>query len=78
MSRTSAELLNQSTELVDYNLFSSHSALVDALAREGAAQEHAALLSLGERLGSVTMFTLGDQANRNTDCDALTARVLAP
>src|SRR6516165_8487750 len=65
MSRSSVELLNQSAELVDYNLFSSHSTLVDALAREGAAQDHAGLLSLGERLGSVTMFTLGDLANRN-------------
>jgi len=40
MSPTTVELLNQSAPLVDYNLFSSHSALVDALAREGAAAEH--------------------------------------
>jgi len=65
MSLTTVELLNQSAALVDYNLFSSHSALVDALAREGAAAEHDALLALGERLGSVTLFTLGDVANRN-------------
>jgi alkylation response protein AidB-like acyl-CoA dehydrogenase len=65
MSRSSAELLNQSAELVDYNLFNSHSALVDALAHEGAAHDHPALAALGERLGSVTMFTLGDLANRN-------------
>jgi putative acyl-CoA dehydrogenase len=65
MSATTVELLNQSAPLVDYNLFSSHSALVDALAREGAAAEHDALLALGERLGSVTLFTLGDVANRN-------------
>jgi putative acyl-CoA dehydrogenase len=65
MSRTNAEVLNQSTELVGYNLFSSHSALSEALTREGAAHARAALTALGERLGSVTMFTLGDAANRN-------------
>ena len=65
MSRTTAEVLNQSAELADYNLFSSHSVLVEALAREGAAHERAALTALGARLGSVTMFTLGDAANRN-------------
>jgi len=65
MSRSNAEVLNESDQLVDYNLFSSHSALTDAVAREGAAHERAALGALGERLGSVTMFTLGDVANRN-------------
>jgi putative acyl-CoA dehydrogenase len=65
MSRTSAEVSNQSTELVDYNLFNSHAALSDALTREGAGTERAALSALGERLGTVTMFTLGDVANRN-------------
>jgi len=65
MSRTNAEVLNQSAELVDYNLFTSHSALADALSHEGAAHERAALAALGERLGSMTMFTLGDAANRN-------------
>ena len=65
MSRTNAEVSNQSAELVDYNLLSSHSALTDALVREGAAHEQAALTALGERLGRVTMFTLGDAANRN-------------
>jgi putative acyl-CoA dehydrogenase len=58
-------VLNQSGELVDYNLFSSHSALVEALAREGAPADGAALTELGARLGSGTMFTLGDTANRN-------------
>jgi putative acyl-CoA dehydrogenase len=65
MSRGSAEVLNQSTELVDCNLFSSHSALVEAAAREGAAAEHAALTQLGAELGSVTLLTLADLANRN-------------
>ena len=65
MSRSNAQLLNQSDQLVDYNLFTSHAALEDALAREGAAHERAALSALGERLGSVTMFTLGELANRH-------------
>jgi putative acyl-CoA dehydrogenase len=66
VNRASSEVLNQSTELVGYNLFSSHSVLREALAREGAAAaDQAALTELGAQLGSVTMFTLGDAANRN-------------
>jgi hypothetical protein len=45
MSRSSAELLNESAELVDYDMFTSHSAPADALAREGAAQDHAELVA---------------------------------
>ena len=56
---------NQPEELSNYNLFSSHSALIDALAREGAASDHEALVTLGARLGSAEMFSLGDAANRN-------------
>jgi putative acyl-CoA dehydrogenase len=65
MSASNAELSNQPRELAGYNLFSSHSALGDALEREGAASSRAELLALGARLGSATMFTLGDVANRN-------------
>jgi putative acyl-CoA dehydrogenase len=65
MNRVSAEPRNHPAELVDYNLFSSHSALVEALAREGAAADLGTLESLGARLGSAEMFTLGDAANRN-------------
>ena len=65
MSGAAPEVLNQSAELVDYNLFSTHSVLAEALAREGAAAEHSALEKLGAELGSVTMFTLGEAANRN-------------
>ena len=65
MSHAIPELLNQSTELVDYNLFSTHSALADALAREGVAADHTALSALGAQLGTVTMFTLADLANRH-------------
>jgi putative acyl-CoA dehydrogenase len=65
VSETPPDLLNESRELVDYNLFSSHSALRDALRREGGAADEATLTALGAQLGSVTMFTLGDAANRN-------------
>ncbi|HEY0767834.1 MAG TPA: hypothetical protein VGD47_07735 [Steroidobacteraceae bacterium] len=57
---------NQPEELTDYNPFSSHSALIDALARERAASDHDALAALGARLGSsAEMFCRGDAANRN-------------
>ena len=65
MNRAAPEALNQPGELLDYNLFSTHSALQEALAREGAEADHAALTALGERLGSAGMFALGDAANRN-------------
>ena len=42
MSRTNAEVLNQSAELVDYNLFSSHSTLSDALVRRALTHERIA------------------------------------
>jgi putative acyl-CoA dehydrogenase len=60
-----SEVLNQSSELIDYNLFSSHSALKEALAREGAATDHAALEALGAQLGTAEMFALAKAANRN-------------
>ena len=65
MKHAVSEVLNQSGELVDYNLFSSHSALAAALAREGTAADTPALTALGARLGTATMFALGDSANRN-------------
>lgn len=54
MNRAAPEALNQPSELLDYNLFSTHSALQEALAREGAAAEHPALTALGERPGVLT------------------------
>jgi putative acyl-CoA dehydrogenase len=58
------EVLNGSGELLDYNLFTSHSALADALAREGAAVHTQRLSELGAQLGRAEMFALGDTANR--------------
>ncbi|HXY75683.1 MAG TPA: isovaleryl-CoA dehydrogenase [Steroidobacteraceae bacterium] len=65
MSRAASAQLNQSGELADYNLFSTHSALSDALAREGAGADRESLRVLGAELGTATMFALGDAANRN-------------
>ena len=50
MSCASVELLNPSCVLDDYYLFSSHSALVDPLAREGAAQDLPGRVALGAPL----------------------------
>jgi putative acyl-CoA dehydrogenase len=59
------ETANHPDDLVDYNLFMSNAALVDALEREGASSAHEQLRELGSRLGSRAMFALGDAANRN-------------
>jgi putative acyl-CoA dehydrogenase len=59
------DVANQSSDLVDYNLFTTNPALVDALAREGSASDHERIAALGERLGTAEMFSLGDAANRH-------------
>jgi putative acyl-CoA dehydrogenase len=59
------EVPNQSSDLVDYNLFNTNPALVEALAREGSPSDHDRVAALGERLGTAEMFALGDAANRN-------------
>ena len=65
MTTPTREVANQSSDLVDYNLFTTNPALVDALAREGSASDHDRIAALGERLGSAEMFALGDTANRS-------------
>jgi putative acyl-CoA dehydrogenase len=65
MGPESAELQNQPGELAGYNLFSSHSVLVEALAREADPADCVGLTALGARLGSAEMFALGAAANRN-------------
>lgn len=65
MTTPTSDVTNQSTDLIDYNLFTSNPALVEALAREGSASDHDRMASLGERLGSAEMFALGNAANRN-------------
>src|SRR5262245_5866933 len=59
------ESANHADDLTDYNGFVSHAALLEAHAREGVASAHERLRQLGDRLGSRTMFALGDAANHN-------------
>jgi len=59
------EVLNQPFELTDYNLFASDAALMEAVAREGAAWAAADLTRFGERLGSAGYLELGVLANRH-------------
>jgi putative acyl-CoA dehydrogenase len=65
MPTPTRDVTNQSTDLVDYNLFTSNPALVQALAREGSASDHDRMVSLGEHLGKAEMFALGEAANGN-------------
>jgi putative acyl-CoA dehydrogenase len=68
MSDPNPDVTNQPTELVDYNLFTSHPALLDAVAREtgpAAAGACEKLTALGADLGSGPTLALGDAANRN-------------
>ena len=62
--KPSSESANHPDDLVDYNLFTSNAALLDALEREGASSSHGRLQKLGDRLGTRAMFALGDAANR--------------
>jgi len=64
MTAPTREVANQSSDLVDYNLFTTNPALAEALAREGSASDHDRIAALGERLGTAEMFALGDTANR--------------
>ncbi|HVW69178.1 MAG TPA: isovaleryl-CoA dehydrogenase [Steroidobacteraceae bacterium] len=65
MTHPTRDVANQSSDLVDYNLFTTNPALVAALAREGSASDHDRMASLGERLGTAEMFALGEAANRH-------------
>jgi putative acyl-CoA dehydrogenase len=65
MANSNQDVTNQASELVDYNLFTTNPALVDALAREAGQTARAELTALGQRLGTAEMFALADAANRN-------------
>jgi putative acyl-CoA dehydrogenase len=56
--------LNQSPPLVNYNLFSSDRALVEALVREGAGWATPEVSNFGERMGSEAIVRCGVEANR--------------
>ncbi|CAM6000379.1 unnamed protein product [Sphagnum balticum] len=59
------EVVNQSTSLVDYNLFTSNLALSEAVVREGGAWAFAQLSSFGALLGRAETFEAGALANKN-------------
>ncbi len=59
------DVANQSSDLSDYNLFTTNPALVDAVAREAGIAEHDRMVALGERLGRAEMFALAEAANCN-------------
>jgi putative acyl-CoA dehydrogenase len=63
--KPASESSNHPDDLVDYNLFTSNAALVDAMQREGNSASHAYLQQLGQRFGARSLFDLGDAANRN-------------
>src|SRR4029077_16441059 len=58
------EVVNQPTELADYNLYAADRALQEAVAREGAASAQAGLLEFGRRIGAAGYLELGRLANQ--------------
>ena len=59
------DVSNQAPPLENYNLFDRNRPLIDALAREGAADAAVWLGERGAELGSAEMIALGVAANRN-------------
>jgi putative acyl-CoA dehydrogenase len=59
------EVENVGTELQDFDLYRADRALVEAVAREGAATADADLARFGRLAGSADHLELGDLANRN-------------
>jgi len=58
------EVINQPTELLDYNLYATDRALREAVAREGAEASEATLLEFGRTIGTAEYLELGALANR--------------
>jgi len=59
------EVINQSTPLVDYNLFDQDKALKEAVEREGASWAIPELQQFGEKIGQASYIDLGFMANEN-------------
>ncbi len=57
---------NQVPELVDYNLFTTDTALVEGVRREQAGWHEQHLSYLGLEFGGEEIFRLGEQANKHT------------
>ncbi len=60
------EVVNQSTELADYNLFEADTALRETVEREGAGWAIESLRDFGARVGTAEYLQLGMLANRYT------------
>jgi putative acyl-CoA dehydrogenase len=58
------EVINQPTELADYNPYATDRALREAVAREGAGAIETSLLEFGRRIGTAEYLELGILANR--------------
>src|SRR5437764_4010345 len=67
LSRNSAghEVLNQSPPYVDVDLYGGDRPLQDAVAKNGSAQDAAALAQFGRHWGTAEMFELARAANEN-------------
>lgn len=65
MNFVTHEVLNQPPALVDYDLFTSDGALVDAVRREAAGWAEEKLASFGQVLGRSETIEWGFQANRH-------------
>ncbi|HEX4869377.1 MAG TPA: isovaleryl-CoA dehydrogenase [Moraxellaceae bacterium] len=63
---TTHEVFNVSRELQDYNLYASDPVLQEAVRREGAAAEEAAIAGFGAMIGRADYLELGHLANRFT------------
>jgi putative acyl-CoA dehydrogenase len=59
------EVINQPTELADYNLYAADRALREAVAREGAGAAEAGLLEFGQHCGAAEYLELGQLANKH-------------
>ncbi len=59
------EVINVSSELADYNLYATDTALREAVRREGAAGAEGELAAFGARIGTAAYLELGVLANRN-------------
>src|SRR5215470_9207121 len=68
------EVSNQAPPLENYNLFDRNRPLMEAVAREGAADASGWLAQRGAELGSAEMIALGVAANRNPPTPKLVDR----
>ena len=63
-TRATHQVSNQSPRLVDYNVFASQQALVEATEREGAAWAQAGLRAFGEIVGGQEAMDWATAANQ--------------